>query len=134
MELQTHRESILGYIHCCSGKRKTQSYAISPRENFFAVELDYLEKCPICGHTVVQLTRIDFNNNISYCRKINQKARKLFEELKNSILYKKQPEISCLKAYSKFYLNYNEYGVKKRCYANLSSLKMGLLDNEKFLN
>lgn len=123
----------MGYIHCCGGKRKTQSYEISPKGNFFAVELDYLEKCPICGHTVAQLTRIDFDNNISYCRKINQKARRLFETLKDSILRKKQPETLRLKAYSKFYLNYNEYGVKKRCYANLSSLKLGLFDNEKFL-
>lgn len=123
----------MGYIHCCGGKRKTQSYEISPKGNFFAVELDYLEKCPVCGHTVAQLTRIDFDNNISYCRKINQKARRLFETLKDSILRKKQPETLRLKAYSKFYLNYNEYGVKKRCYANLSSLKLGLFDNEKFL-
>ena len=27
-------------------------------------EVDYLSKCPVCGHTVVQLTRIDNDDNI----------------------------------------------------------------------
>lgn len=123
----------MGYIHCCNGRRKTVSYALSPIGNYLVAELDYLAKCPVCGHTVVQLTRVDLENNVSLCRKINDKARKLFENLKSSILYKKNPQCSVLKAYSKFYLNYSEFGVKKRCYANLSSLKIGLLDNEKFL-
>lgn len=124
----------MGFIQCCSGRRKTQSYALSPDENYLTKELDYLEKCPVCGHTVAQLTRIDLNNKISLFRKTNEKAKKLFKSLENSILYKKETEGIRLKAYSKFYLNYNEYGVKKRCYANLSTLKIGLFDNEKYIN
>ncbi len=31
-----------------------------------------------------------------------------------------------------FYLNYNEFGVKKRCYSNLSALKIGLTENRYF--
>lgn len=124
----------MGYIHCCNGRRKTKSYALSPKENYLLVQMDLLETCPVCGHTVVQLTRIDFDNNISYCRKVNEKARKLFKKLEGLILYKKETQGVRLKAYSKFYLNYNEFGVKKRCYANLSALKIGLLDNEKFIH
>lgn len=94
-------------------------------------QVDYMEECPVCGHTVLQLTRIDFGNNVSVCRKINDKARKLFNKLKNSILFEKNPEGARLKVYSKFYLNYNEFGVKKRCYSNLSSLKIGLFENKE---
>lgn len=120
----------MSYIHCCAGLRKSKSYSISPEENYLFAQVDYLDKCPICGHTVTQITRIDSDNNVSVCRKINDKARKLFEKLKASILFEKKPEGVRLKAYSKFYLNYNEFGVKKRCYSNLSTLKIGLFENK----
>lgn len=121
----------MGYIHCCSGLRKTKSYSISPEKEFLFAQLDYLDECPICGHTVTQLTRIDSKNNVSICRKINEKARKLFENLKSAILFEKNPERNNLKTYSKFYLYYNEFGKKKKCYSNLSSLKMGLFENKE---
>lgn len=121
----------MGYIHCCAGLRKSKSYAISPEKNYSFAQVDYLENCPICGHTVTQLTRIDFDNNVSVCRNINDKARKLFNKLKNLILFEKKSEGVRLKAYSKFYLNYNEFGVKKKCYSNLSTLKIGLFENKE---
>lgn len=127
------QEEILGYIHCCNGKRKTISYKLSPTEGFIEAEMDYLEQCPVCGHTVVQLTRIDLDNNVSLHRKVNEKARKLFKNLEKYILFKKESAGIRVKAYSKFYLYYNEFGVKKKCFANLSSLKIGLFDNEKHL-
>lgn len=123
----------MGYIHCCAGLRKSKTYSVSPEEDYLQAQVDYLENCPICGHTVVQLTRIDFENNISVCRKINDKARKLFNKFKNSILFEKKTEGSASRAYSKFYLNYNEYGVKKKCYSNLSTLKMGLFESKELL-
>lgn len=123
-------EAVLGYIHCCNGKRKSVSFALSPEEKYLIVELDYLKECPVCGHTVVQLTRIDFDNNVSVCRKTNEKARKFLKNIQALILYKKEPEIKTVNSYSKFYLYYNEFGVKKKCYSNLSTLKMGLFENK----
>lgn len=120
----------MGYIHCCSGLRKSKTYSIAPEENFLLAQVDYLENCPICGHTVTQITRIDFDNEVSICRKINEKARILFNKLKDSILFEKKPDGINLKTYSNFYLYYNEFGVKKKCYSNLSSLKMGLFENK----
>jgi len=128
--LHSVKRGIMGYIHCCSGLRKTKSYAISPEENFLLAQIDYLDKCPVCGHTVAQLTRIDFQNNVSVYRNINDRARKLFEKLKKHILFEKEPEGKNIKPSSKFYLYYNEYGVKKKCYSNLSSLKIGLFENK----
>jgi len=120
----------MGYIHCCSGLRKAKSYSISPEKNYQLAQVDYLDKCPICGHTVVQITRIDFDNNISICRKVNYKARKLFEKIKDLILFEKKAEGAVLNGHSRFYLNYNEFGVKKKCYSNLSTLKIGLFENK----
>ncbi|MBE7709035.1 MAG: hypothetical protein E7Z93_01160 [Cyanobacteria bacterium SIG32] len=89
-------------------------------------ELDYLKKCPVCGHTVVQITRIDKDNKISTIRKTNEKARNLFAKVKDKILYAEVNENYLVKQYGKFYLYYNEYGVKKKCYSNLKNLKLGL--------
>lgn len=121
----------MGYIHCCAGLRNAKTYSIKPEEDFLHAQVDYLESCPICGHSVIQLTRIDFKNNVSICRKINEKARKFFDKLKNSIIFEKESEGVRVKAYSKFYLHYNEYGTKKKCYSNLSSLKIGLFENRQ---
>lgn len=123
-------EEDMRLIHCCGGKRKSKSFSLMPEKDYMLAQIDYLEECPVCGHTVAQVTRIDFKNNISVCRKVNDKARKFFEKLRNSIIAEQAVEIRGLKAYSKFYLNYNEFGVKKKCYSNLSSLKMGLFENK----
>ncbi|MBP3821105.1 hypothetical protein J6G99_05620 [bacterium] len=119
----------MGYIHCCGGLRKTKSFVLAPSENFIMCEIDYLGKCPICGHTVVQLTRIDEKNEITSIRYTNKQARKFFEKLKPKILYERK-----YYDYSKiykgtFYLYYNEFGIKKRCYSNISNLKIGLKTN-----
>lgn len=120
----------MGYIHCCGALHKTRSFCLAPQKNFLMCELDYLYKCPICGHTVVQLTRVDKNDNISVVRKINKKAKEFFAKLKNCILYEEKPiNLNRINSGS-FYLNYNEFGVKKRCYSNLKSLKIGLVENK----
>ena len=116
----------MGYIHCCGGLRKTRSFALSPANGFVICELDILSCCPVCGHYVIQITRIDNNNNLSTVRKENLKAKKLFEKLKNKIIYEKRIPSLSTKRYGTFYLNYNEYGIKKRCYSNFSSLKLGI--------
>ena len=120
----------MGYIHCCAGLRQSKNYSLIPEESYLFAQVDYLEECPICGHSVIQITRIDVYNKVSVCRKINEKARKLFEKLRESIIAEKKTENFSLKNHSKFYLGYNEYGVKKKCYSNLSSLKMGLFENK----
>lgn len=123
-------DSSMGYIHCCGALHKTRTYCLAPQDNFVLCEADYLPKCPVCGHTVVQLTRVDINDNISVVRKVNKKAREFLKKLKNFILYEVRPinysKMNC----GKFYLNYNEFGVKKRCYSNLSTLKIGLTENK----
>lgn len=121
----------MGYVHCCAGLRVSKNYSLAPEENYLFAQVDYLEECPVCGHTVIQVTRIDDKNKVSVCRKINEKARKLFNKLKNSIIAEKKQEGFNSKAHSKFYLYYNEYGVKKKCYSNLSSLKLGLFENKE---
>lgn len=116
----------MGYIHCCAGLRKSRSFVLIPAEGFVACELDYISACPICGNRVIQVTRIDVNNSISMFRVKNMKAKKLWEKLKSMVLYEKNIYPNIPSGRGTFYLNYNEYGIKKRCYSNLSNLKLGL--------
>ncbi len=117
----------MGYLHCCGKLHKARTFKLVPLPKFIICELDFLKHCPVCGHTVVQLTRVTDSDELSTIRKINDKALKFFDSLKSKILYEKK--YINYKYASKFYLNYNEFGVKKRCYANLSALKIGLAEN-----
>ena len=123
----------MGYIHCCGALHKTKSYRLVPRDNFVLCELDVLKCCPVCGHMVVQLTRVSDKDEISTVRKVNAKAKRFFKSLQNFILYEKVPPKAPSPGQGNFYLNYNEYGVMKRCYSNLSTLRIGLYEN-KYLN
>ena len=122
----SQKGSTMGYIHCCGGLRKTRSFRLTPQEDFVLCEVDYLKKCPVCGNLTIQLTRIDKENKLSAIRKTNQKGLKFFEKLKPKILYEEDNYKYSEKYGSKFYLNYNEYGIKKRCYSNLTNMKLGL--------
>ena len=124
----------MGYIHCCGALRKTKSYRLVPQDGFVLCEVDVLKSCPVCNHTVVQLTRVDSQDNISVLRKINAKAISFFEKLRKNILYEELPPTPARYVQGKFYLNYNEFGVKKRCYSNLSKLKIGLHENKCLKN
>jgi len=115
----------MGYIHCCGALHKTRSFVLVPNDGFETCEADLLQECPVCGHFVVQLTRIDKDNNLTTVRTVNSKARKFFEKLKPKILYEEKYIDYSKFPHSGFYLNYNEFGVKKRCYANLRTLKLG---------
>lgn len=116
----------MGYIHCCGGLRKTRSFVLSPTGNFVLCELDYLAKCPVCNHFVIQLTRIDKKNAITSMRYINKKAELYWDKFKLNILYERKNFDYSRRCGGSFYLNYNEFGVKKRCYSNISNLKIGL--------
>lgn len=126
--------SSMGYIHCCGALRKTKTYRLVPQDKFVLCEVDYLSKCPVCGHTVVQLTRINKLDQISVIRRINQKAKEFFEKLKTKILYEIRTVNYNRMPVGKFYLNYNEFGVQKRCYSNFKTLKIGLSENKYLKN
>lgn len=89
-------------------------------------EIDLLAKCPCCGNKIVQLTRVDKDNNISTIKKTNQKSNKFFDKLKKFILYEEYIYENINQRAGKFYLYYNEFGVRKRCYSNIRNMKLGL--------
>ena len=118
----------LGYIQCCGALRKTRTYEIEDTSHKFKTcILDVLQCCPVCQNYVIQLTRVDYMNNICSIRKRNTKAVKFFIKLKPFIIH--EFDNYKVQSGSKFFLYYNEFGTKKRCYSSLRSLKIGKLDN-----
>ncbi|MDY6364472.1 MAG: hypothetical protein SPL73_06240 [Cyanobacteriota bacterium] len=115
----------VGYIHCCGGLRKTRSFVLVPVKNFVICELDCLNKCPRCGNYIIQLTRIDDKDNISTVRYTNSRAQKFWKAIESKILYEEKFINYQKYKGGKLFLYYNEYGVKKRCYSNISNLKQG---------
>lgn len=120
----------MGSIHCCGARRASVSYALVPSDGYVLARVNVLNNCPVCGHYVVELLRINYLGELSRVRKANTHARKLFGKLKTSILRQIKSEPISVTAKSSFYLSYNEFGVKKRCYSNISTLKIGLFDND----
>ena len=120
----------MGYIQCCSALHKCRTFLFKCDNQSIYKQVDYLEKCPICGHTVLQLTKIDTKNIILFYRIKNKKARTCLEKYSKDIIEEKTNSSNkYIKYQGKFYLNYNEYGKIKKCYSNLSTLKLGLFDN-----
>lgn len=120
----------MGYIHCCGGLRRTRTYFIKPEDGFCECRMDYLEQCPNCGSKVIQLTRKNYDNKISIVRKSNQKAEKFFTKLKRLILYEQDNLPLILSQVDKNDLGYMEFGKKKFCSSNLSTLKIGKYENK----
>lgn len=123
----------MGVIHCCSRLQRSQTFILAPDKNFVFVELDILPRCSDCGHFVAQLTRIDFENKLSIVRKVNQKARSFFEKLEHDILFEVKTSVFSPRQAGSFWLGYNEFGKKKKCFSNLSSMQLGRFDNFQFL-
>ena len=120
----------MGFVHCCGGLRKSKSFLLLPQDGFLQVQMDWLEACPVCSHTVLQLTRLDYNNEISIIRKTNSKARKFREKLESAIITEiSKNQLPQQNSGSSFYLFYNEFGTKKKCFSNLSTLKMGISES-----
>ena len=125
MEFQSKSNRAKYCIYCRDKAQTARNRAYAEKKKSgTSVPLGSEQKCPVCGHFVVQLTRADKGNNISSIRLTNAKARKFFQKLKSKILYEEKV-FDYSKVKSTFYLNYNEFGVKKRCYSNLRNLKLG---------
>lgn len=114
------------FLECCNGLRVCKTFELEPEAGYVYALLYHLKTCPVCGHEVVLIKRYNPDFIPSEVRKTNEKARKLFEKIKHSILSEYKPNKDF--GGSGFYLHYNEFGSIKKSYANLSSLQMGLFD------
>lgn len=112
----------MSVISCCGIKQKTHAYVCDPPEGYVFQQIDFLVLCKHCKSTVMQVTRLDCQNRVTYFRRTEWAARELFERMRPSIRYKIPKNHVIVNRFSSFSLPYNEFGRVKKCYSNFSSL------------
>ena len=103
--------------------QKCRLFYLKPCESYRLAVVYWLDACSMCGHSVLYMRRVDYNNNYSSFRKTNEKARKLFAKLEAAIDFEYHTPAPAFG--SGFYLHYNDCGTVRRCYSNFSTLQMG---------
>jgi len=110
-------------IECCGKKQRSRAFICDPPDGFIYQRIDFLVWCKKCKKTVMQVTRISAKNRVVRFRRVDDEARALFEKLRTSIRFRVVEPFSLVSSHSGFYLYYNEFGKKKKCFSNLSALQ-----------
>lgn len=109
-------------IKCCGVRQKSVAFICDAPRGFLYQRIDFIVRCKVCKHTVMQVSRLDCDHQLSSFRRTDERAHELFERLRTSILYKVVEPYEFAPTKGSFYLNCNEFGRKVKCYSNLSSL------------
>lgn len=126
-----------------------QTFVIVPKNKKYKFAFLYTSHCPVCKkhYTLIinyefikegesKLKRTDKGSRAFGCFKpveklfTGKKADEIFENIyegQKAVLYEVMKNLK--KQKSGFYLKYSEYGKIKRCYSNLSTLKLGKTKN-----
>lgn len=112
-------------IQCCKKKVKCRVWMLSSLKN----EAKFLKQaiCPVCGQKIAIVERKTWNDKISFVRKNDEEAEELIEKVSCDILYELLP--TKINERHGFYLQYSEYGKIKKCFSNLSTLRLGRIKN-----
>ncbi len=122
----------MAYIECCGKKHKAIVFELKTNNGSCVYKVLKNAFCPHCGKNIVVIEKkmfIDGVEQIRYVRRQGKDANKLFDKLEGDIICQiiEQKNVQYKKG---FFLNCNEYGKIKKCYSNLSSLKLGKFDSE----
>jgi len=117
-------------ILCHGVSQKAEIFKIIPTKLGIKDEFAcYLKSCAICQNPVLQVLRVDIWGNI--LEPVRLKTKNIEKFLCSmSVIWKPEKLNFSSRAYSDFHLEYNEYGIKKRCYQNLSSVKLGKIETD----
>lgn len=119
----------MSYICCCGRKCGVDVYKIARPDGFLAVFVSVLKGCPVCGAYVVEMRRYTEFGRVSVVRARGEKARKLFSKIAPDLL--RTPEYEKVSSVIST-LNYNEFGIVKKCRSNLSRLSIGKFESLSF--
>lgn len=120
----------MGFINCCGKNVYADVFELIPvTGSVWAVLRDMHDVCPHCGHFKIQIDKITIDGEFKSIVYENAKAFKLRRKLFDSCSVRRRIVHKEDVAGSAFYLYYSEYGKKKKCYSNLSTLKMGMFDS-----
>lgn len=110
-------------VECCKKKTKCRVWALADKK----YKSKFLKQaiCPICGQKIAIIERVPWFGEKTFIRENDEEAENLIEKVSFDILFEFIP----VKANERhgFYLKYSEYGKIKKCYSNLSTLRLGFL-------
>ena len=71
----------MGRIKCCGGNHICKSFVVKPKDGFEITKLLFLQSCPICNATILELHRWDTQYNpVKVFRAKNGEALTLLEK------------------------------------------------------
>lgn len=114
-------------IYCCGKKHGCRVFKVASEYGYLLTILKVLNFCPMCDCYKVAVEKWDLDGNKNEILYKNAKAVRVYNKLANSVLYEIET-VAYVKNHGGFWLGYSEYGRKKKCYSNLSALKIGLFD------
>lgn len=120
----------MAYIECCGKKHKAIVFELKLNNDGCISKILKNAYCPVCGKNIVVIEKKLFVGGIEqirFVRRQGKEADKLFDKLEKDILCQ-IVEYKNAQYKKGFYLHYNEYGKIKKCYSNLSTLKLGLFE------
>ena len=120
----------MAYIECCGKKHKAIVFELKLNNDGCVSKILKNAFCPICGKNIIVIEKkmfVDGVEQVRYIRRQGKEADKLFDKLENDIICV-IPELKNVQYKKGFFLKYNEYGKIKKCYSNLSALKLGIFD------
>lgn len=111
-------------VVCCKKKIKCRIWVLADSKCVLKTLKQAI--CPICSQKIAVVEKF-YKEGAEPARtiKFDDDAEELIEKVSCDILYELMP----LKSNQRhgFYLNYSEYGRIKKCFSNLSALKLGLV-------
>lgn len=125
----------MGKIICHNREQKAKIYQIVPTENLVSSEfIVYLEKCSVCGNPAIEVHKFDIWNKKINISRVKSKSIPYF--LKQITIIRECRGIG--NAFpigaKRFFLKCSVFGKIEKCYQNLSTLKIGLIDPDAGLN
>lgn len=121
-------------VWCCRRFQHADVFKITPtRHNILEEFILYNQCCSCCKNPVLEILRLDSENNVLKPVRLNSKNVPAF--MKNmEIVWKPRKNISYKNKLSKFVLKYNEFGKIKNCFKSLSQLNIGQIETDPVIN
>lgn len=117
----------------CHGiNQKADLFQIVPtRESVSEEFVMYLEKCIKCSAQILEIHRIDIWGN--RLMPVRLKSSKIHNFLKSmNVIWQPKRISTTVPINSGFYLYYNEYGKKKKCFQSLAGLQLGKSETDLY--
>jgi len=117
------------YVFCCRFYQASLVFKIIPTRKNVAYEFAfYLKKCLICGKPVLKIVR--FNKHGDIISFVYIKQSKIGDFIKNMVIISRIKTFSAITNRGKHYLRYNRFGKILKCFQNLRSMKIGIIDGD----